>query len=491
MPRRSSVLLLLLLAPALRGEPRDVAAAAGPSVVRVHVSRSDAYAKAKHWGAAAKPAWPGQLGRFDAAAAIKRVPADAPDRDRVVRAIRAHDLSDPKHIPASYGSGLVLDAAGLVLTNAHVVKNATRVYVRVPGKGGSWADIWAADPRSDLAVLKLLDPPAGLKALPLGDGDKVRQGDKVVCLVNELPPGFPADDTAALSTGSISAVRQRLIGRSSEVERARHPLHHLGNLLQTTAGIAPGCSGGVLLDAQGKAVGLTSAIAAVRGEKRGTFAIPLDTNTKRVIEVLKRGEEVEYGFLGVVLGNEGGAANGVRLYRVSPGTPAERAGLIADDLVIRIDGKPVRHTDDLFLHIGMALAGNTARVVVVRNGRQLSFDVKLAKFYVPGEIIAAKRPPARFGLRVDWTSVLLVRAPFPMMRRLPSRGVAIREVVVGSPADKAKLQPDKIITHVDGKAVSTPAEYYREAAKAGEKVELTYLTADGRSQVLTLEEPAK
>src|SRR5207249_3082413 len=123
---------------------------------------SDAYRKAPYWGVADTPDYPGRLGKFDARAARKKVPADVRNRARILRAIAAHDLSAAKVVPESYGSGIVVDRTGLVLTCAHVVRNATRVYVRVPGGRGSWADIHAADPRSDLAVLKLLDPPAGL-----------------------------------------------------------------------------------------------------------------------------------------------------------------------------------------------------------------------------------------------------------------------------------------------------------------------------------------
>jgi serine protease Do len=281
-----------------------------------------------------------------------------------------------------------------------------------------------------------------------------------------------------------------LVKEDREVDRAKYPLHYLGNLIQTTEAVAPACSGGALLNADGEAVGLTCVVSGVHGKGRGGFAIPLDTNAKRIIEALKKGEEVEYGFLGVVLERweDRVARNGVNLFRISPGSPADLAGLMPGDRVVRIDGKAVRHNNDLFLSIGMALAGNTVKVVVARGRREETFNVTLAKFYVPGKVIAAKQAPARFGLRVDWTSVLLVRNPFPFTMRAPASGVVIREVVEGSSADKARLQPDKIITKVDGKAVSAPADYYREVAKAGKKVELTYLTSNGRSDTLTLEE---
>ena len=233
---------------------------------------------------------------------------------------------------------------------------------------------------------------------------------------------------------------------------------------------------------------MTTAIAAVAGEQPAGFAMPFDANTRRIIDVLKRGEEVEYGFLGVSLQEQDGIRidTGVRLLSVMPGSPAFRAGLRAFDVVKAIDGKAVRDNDDLFLYVGMALAGNPIRVEVNRNFGPKTFTVTLAKFHVPGKVIAAKRPAARFGLRVDYNSVLAQRTAFS--QRWPADGVAIREVVPGSAADKARLQPDKLITHVNGRAVLTPAEYYKAVARADKKVEITYSKSDGQPERLTLEE---
>jgi serine protease Do len=213
--------------------------------------------------------------------------------------------------------------------------------------------------------------------------------------------------------------------------------------------------------------------------------MPFDVNTRRIIKVLERGEEVEYGFLGVMLQPDG-LNNGVRLSGVAPGSPAFRAGLRAQDSIRAVDGKPVRNNNDLFLYIGMALAGNPVKIDIRRAGVPKTFTVTLAKYSVFGKVIAANRPPARFGLRVDYNSILAQRNAFQF--RWPGDGVAIREVVPGSPADKARLQPDKLITHVNGRAVPTPADYYREVARAGKKVEITYAKSDGQPERLTLEE---
>jgi serine protease Do len=459
---------------------------AQPSIACVYVSRSDSYRTARYWGDKAVGE-PGQLGKFSASAAEARVPRGAPGRERILRAIRDHDLSRPDHVPESYGSGIVVDPSGLILTNAHVVRNATKVYVRLLGGKGSWADIHAADPRSDLAVLRLLDKIAGLEALKLGGGDSVAVGQFVLSLAGTYAPGFRGTNPT-IGWGLVRALRRKAPGNTNEMERHKITLHHYGTLIQTDPHTTPGVSGGALLNLDGAVIGLTTVLVGVRSDGQGEFAIPLDTSTRRIIEVLKKGEEVEYGFLGVILEDprlRGG--RGVYLQQSVLGTPAARAGLRGQDRVVSIDGKPVREQDDLFLHVGIALAGRTIRVEVERLGARRVFSVQLAKFYVPGKVIASKRPPARAGLRVDHTSILSQRNPFPRWTRAMPEGVMIREVVPGSPADKARLQPDKIITEVDGQAVTSPAEYYRAMSKAGARVEITFLDSRNRPEKITLD----
>jgi S1-C subfamily serine protease len=341
-------------------------------------------------------------------------------------------------------------------------------------------------------VLKLLDPPAGLQAISLGNGGEVRKGQFVLCLSNAFTPGFRPGGDVTVDQGLVSNLRRKLDPKAnlSELDLHKVTLHHYGTLIQTDARTTPGCSGGALLDLDGKVIGLTTALAGVRGDQPGGFAIPLDESTRRIIEVLERGEEVEYGFLGVTLDTTRG---GVRLYRITPGSPAARAGLMSGDRILSINGHPIQQQEDLFLYIGITLAGNTARIQVAPRhfgdpGRTVS--VKLAKYYVPGPVIASKRPPAKFGLRVDHTSILAQRNPFAGWGRMmmaPVEGVVVREVESGSPADQARLQPDKVITRVNGKLVTSPAEYYQEMARAGNRVELTYLDSMHRPIPIVLE----
>jgi S1-C subfamily serine protease len=283
-------------------------------------------------------------------------------------------------------------------------------------------------------------------------------------------------------------LRRPMPGDLERLPREKITLHHYGTLIRTNDQTTPGCSGGVLLDQNGNVLAVTTALAGIPGDQPGGFAIPLDSSMRQIIAILKEGREVEYGFLGVILDRIRGST---RLLAISPGSPASKAGLMPGDWIVRINDNPVRDTNDLFLYLGMTLAGNEATIQVSRGpgGFTRTVKVRLAKFYWPGTVIAAHRPPARFGLRVDYTSVLAQRNPFlHRWGRGPADGVAIREVVPGSPADRARLQPDKIITHVNGEAVLSPAEFYREMARAGNRVELTYLNSRNSPERITLEQ---
>ncbi|HZY87548.1 MAG TPA: trypsin-like peptidase domain-containing protein [Gemmataceae bacterium] len=462
---------------------------AEPSVACVLVSRSDAY---RRWKAGPSPDTPGKLGHFDAESVLRRFRGRRDDKetDQFRRRVKELDLSDPDTSPESYGSAVVIDAAGLLLTNAHVVRNATKIFVRLPGGRGSWADVHAADPRSDLAVLRLLDKVPGLRPIAFGDGDKLRKGQFVVLLSNPYAAGF-RDGSPSASWGIVSNLRRPARpGQVSENDRAKVTIHDYGTLIQTDTRVNLGCSGGALLNLEGEMIGLTTAQAAISGsDTPGGFAVPLDATVKNIINVLRRGEEVEYGFLGVILDPAPPPGGGVRLQRVTAGGPAERAGLRAEDRVVAINGHPVRQKEDLFLLIGAQLAGSKVRIEVARPPawQRRTFDATLAKFYVPAPCIASRRPPARGGLRVDYTSILPQRGATPPWGPAPPEGVVIREVVPGSAADKAQLQVDKVITAVNGRHVTKPVEFYEAMEKANGRAELTFLNSAGRPERVTID----
>jgi S1-C subfamily serine protease len=498
-----SILLIPLgLAPVGRCEdprPADVQALqdhiqktiekAEPSIVCILVSRSDDY---RRLDAAPPDPAAGKLGGFVPPTGYRPPNAGPPNGDKekeMRRLVQTLDLSNPEVVPESFGSGVVLDADNaLILTMAHVVRNATKIYVRLPGGRGSWADVHAADPRSDLAVLRLLekDKLPKLQPVKFGDGSHLKKGQFVILLANPFAAGF-RDGSPSASWGIVSNLQRRASGVVSEMERpgAKPTLQHYGTLIQTDVRIALGCSGGALLNLDGELIGVTTAQAALAGsEAPGGYAVPLDDAVKRIIDVLTRGDEVEYGFLGVQFQADAQSGRGVRVTGVAEASPAERAGLSPNDLITAINGNPIHDNDDLYLQIGICLAGGTARVEATGvDGQHKTLTVTLAKSYTPGGAIASHRPPARAGLRVDYASTLSQRLG---LKYVPS-GVVIREVSPDSPADKARLQADYVITRVGDRAVTTPAEFYDAMARASGSVVLTVTNLEEHEDRVTID----
>jgi len=463
---------------ALQKVMQQAIADAEPSIACIFVSRSDAY---QRFGLGPAADEPGRLGGYDPDV-VERSPSarNLSETDRRELAKRL-DLADPGHQPEAYGSGVVLDEQGLILTNYHVVRDATRVFVRLPEGKSSYADIYAADPRSDLAVLRLLNRNLALKAIKLGDGSKVTRGQFVLSIANPFAAGF-RDGKPSASWGILSNIRRRAPG-NFRAESDLRTLHHYGTLLQTDARLSLGCSGGALINLKGEMIGLTTALAAIHGgETPGGFAIPLDDGMRRIIATLQRGEEVEYGFLGVQfeLRNDGG--EGVMLSHVYAGSPADRAGLHAKDIVVAVNDTPVHDADELLLALGVQLAGAQVRLEVLgatsRFKRQ-QLEVTLAKYYVHGKKIATEKGARPFfrGLRVDYTSLLVQQSPLVLLARIPS-GVLISEVQSNSPSATALLKPGDIVTHVSGRVVNTPAAFYEAVAGLNGSVELTLATSN-------------
>ncbi|MFL5340794.1 MAG: trypsin-like peptidase domain-containing protein, partial [Gemmataceae bacterium] len=275
---------------ALEEAIQQATAKAEPSIACILVSRSDAYRKFD--ARLGKPV-PGKLGDFQ--------PQAQRFHGHGAEVMARLNMATIDYVPDGYGSGVVIDPDGLILTNYHVVRDATKVFVRLPGRPGWYADIHAADERSDLAVLKLINLHERLPALPMGDGSKLKKGQFILALANPFAAGF-RDGNPSVTWGLLSNLRRRVPGETNEVERRRPRLHYYGVLLQTDLRLNLGTSGGALLDLKGNWVGLTTAQAAVAGgDTAGGFAVPLDARMSRIIDVLRRGEEVEYGFLGISL----------------------------------------------------------------------------------------------------------------------------------------------------------------------------------------------
>jgi S1-C subfamily serine protease len=446
---------------------QKVIAQVEPSIACVLVSRSNAYRPPT-------PDAPGRLGTFDPSTLMQRdIKSDAMQQLR-----KKLDMADSSYVPQSFGSGVVVDKTGLILTNYHVVQDATKIYVRLPGRKEGYADIHAADPRSDLAVLRLLNARAlPLTPLALGDAERLERGQFVLSIANPFAAGF-RDGQPSASWGILSNIRRRAVAATRE--EATRPLHRHGTLLQTDARLHLGCSGGALVNLQGELIGLSTALAAIQGgETPGGFALPVNAGLRRILEVLKRGEEVEYGFLGVSTREHALEGEiGLPLDFVLPGSPAALQGQLDSktDSIVAIDGQPIHDSDDLFVQLGTHLAGSKVRLQVhsTRTNKDRQVEVTLAKLYVPGKKIASSlgRRPFLRGLRVDYSSLLA--QPARTAATIPA-GVLITDVQPGSVAEQARLRSGEVITQVNGRPVPTPAAFYQAALGVTGPLELTLL----------------
>lgn len=466
---------------AVEKQLRTASETVGPSVALVVVSRSDRYPKP------AAPAPPGKLGTFDRAEFLK-LTNDG-------RAAVEHDLSDPRTaVNHDCACGVVVGADGLILTPFRAVEGATKVFVHLPGRAGSYADVHAADARYDLAVLKLVAPPAGLKPVRFcdvtlsGRGATVTAGKLVVALGHAPAANF-ALDRPRTALGGITGVR-----RPVQAVNAPAPENYyaFGPLLEHDARAVPAPDGAPLANLDGEVIGLCTSAAAPAGERGPHLAFPADANFRRVVDVLKRGEEVDYGYLGAVFDRGWG---GVSVSGLVRGGPADLGGLQHGDTIAAIDGAAVDNFAELQLHVGAALAGSRVRVTVTRGGARKELLVTLGKFKHDRAFIATARPEPLFGLRVDYNTVIAEAplGPGPRVTRPLRPGVCVREVVPDSPAAAAfkKLGDDPqkwLVTHVGETAVMSPAEFYR-AARGLKTATLTLIDAadpDARPREVTL-----
>ena len=274
------------------------------------------------------------------------------------------------------GSGSVIDAQGHILTNYHVVERANKLTVSLGGEKSYSATMVGGDPDTDLAVIKIDAPPAGLTVVPLGDSDRLAVGQKVLAIGNP----FGLDRT--LTTGVISGLQRGLRARNNRPIDAA---------IQTDASINPGNSGGPLLDKFGKMIGINSQIFSTGGGSVGVgFAVPVNT-AKRVVPQLLQYGEVRRPKLGASLPSVADlrgrvslpVADGLVVAQVQPGGSAEQAGLRGvtntgvGDILISAEGQKLTSLDDLYRLLDRKQIGETVNFEVYRNGRTITVPVRL------------------------------------------------------------------------------------------------------------------
>jgi len=280
------------------------------------------------------------------------------------------------------GSGSILDQQGNILTNYHVIEGSQKLSVSMGGQKDYPATIVGGDPDTDLAVIRLLEKPAGpLTVVPLGDSDKLVVGQKVLAIGNP----FGLDRT--LTTGVISGLQRPIRARNTRL---------IEGAIQTDASINPGNSGGPLLDSRGRMIGINSQILSPSGSSAGVgFAVPVNI-AKRVVPQLVGAGKVRRPKLGISTRDVSTIRNqvdlpvdeGVLIIQVARGSGAANAGLRGlqqmdngdvelGDIIVGIDNDKVSNSDDLFRVLDKHQIGETVQVQILRAGRQTSVPVRL------------------------------------------------------------------------------------------------------------------
>ncbi len=420
-------------------------------------------------------------------------------------------------IPNDFGAGIIISPPGdvksrYILTNYHVVRGGPttqgkqknnaeyRLFVRFSDRMGFEANIFAADPRSDLAVLQIDSdrlgfPLSELNSLEWDVENVAKKGQMVLALGN--PYAIGRDGSASVSWGIISNISRRPAPQQAanpEDAASKMTLHDYGTLLHLDTRLDPGTSGGALVNLRGELVGITTSLAALEGYPKSVgFAIPVSAAIRRIISTLLRGEEVEYGFLGVRLRDmrprermqmskkiqQPGAPI---LAAVFPQSPAHRGGFTRGDLILAVNQHAVFSQYDLMRRVSELGPGVDVqfRIWRARDQRAVELTANLGKWPVfDDEAIVAPNLQNPFwrGIRVDYPTgrERYIRQPF-----VYQAAVVIIDVADGSIAQKAGLKPGDFISHVDGHAVELPSQFYREVQKVDQKT--VALNVVGRDQ---------
>jgi len=372
-------------------------------------------------------------------------------RERLQVDIFTGRVSGGDHEEDGLGSGVIISSDGYILTNNHVVEGADELKVALSDDRELIAKVIGADPKTDIAVIKI--DAKDLPAITLADSDKIRVGDLVFALGNPLNVG------QTVTMGIVSAKGRSKLGLLDQVGGYE-------NFIQTDASINMGNSGGALIDTKGRLVGINSAILSPSKGNIGIgFAIPVNMAASIMRSLVETGT-VARGFLGVStdtitpeVADQLGLpkdTKGVLLSDIAPDSPADKAGLKRNDAVLAIDGTPVASREDLRFIIAQSIPGSTVKLAVVRDGKPRTIAVALGKLVEnPNELLAGIQAEplgadARRRLLVDnrITGLLVtaVAEDSPYRDRLAADAVIVeidRQPVADLKSAKATLQPGR------------------------------------------------
>jgi len=355
----------------------------------------------------------------------------------------------PPQEATSLGSGFIISENGFIITNHHVIAGADEVLVRLSDKRELSAEIIGSDESSDIALLKV--DASDLPVVRIGSSDKLRVGEWVLAI------GSPFGFDHSATSGIVSAK-----GRSL-------PSANYVSFIQTDVAINPGNSGGPLFNLDGEVVGINSQIYSRTGGFMGlSFAIPVEM-AMDVVEQLKRTGSVSRGWLGVYIQEitheiaqsfNLNKAVGALVSQVIAGSPAEKAGLKAGDVILSFNNKPIMDSSDLPPLVGRVPVGSEAKVKLLRNGRKVVLNVLIEQLPSDDKPIAAAKAKSASSNRMG---VEVVDLDGDSKKAL-GRGVLVRKVIPGSPADRSGLAAGDVLMQLDRKNIKNVADFRKKVA---------------------------
>lgn len=418
--------------------------------------------------------------------------------DSVVSIVRVprgtlEDPTSPDFIPREFGTGVAIDEQGLILTCYHLLGDPAENTYYVWRNGVPYrarraekvTRLVAADPWTDLAVLEI---DAKLKPIRLAEDFAPRRGQFVLSLGN--PAGIARDGQASASFGIISNLLRPRTLKSSELESgAGDTFSQYGTLLQTDMKLHRGTSGGPLVNLDGEMIGMTTSLTpADHYDSAAGFAIPVDTTFRRTVQRLRQGKPAEFGFLGIATRELTVAQReqfgiGVVVTQVVENTPADIGGLKFGDIITHVNEREIRSSRAMLRELSGRFAKDR---IILRVHRQvfpnqpyvkMEIEVTLGKKRIRG------RQPT-IGIN-DFSSWRGIRVGFPtdveslaeLTGRIDPKGcVVLSTIEKNSPAARAGLKALDYVSHVNGKRVTNPDEFYAAVEKAKGQVELTLTT---------------
>lgn len=391
------------------------------------------------------------------------------------------------------GSGFVVSDQGYIITNNHVIADADKLVVVFEDDTEVEATLVGTDPLTDVAVIKVDPEDASHRLIPaiIGDSDRVQVGDWVLAI------GSPLELDETVTAGIISAT-----GRRQGIIRDQRRQGY-ESFLQTDAAVNPGNSGGPLINLRGEVIGINTAIKSTSGGNIGLgFAIPTSLARNIAEQIIDTGE-VHRGYLGVqmgtftpeaaaLLGHTDTSVRGAVIMFVEPGSPAEKAGLEPNDVIVKVNGAPIRDADDLRLQIAAVRPGDSARLDLVRGESPLALEVALGdQRTADAGSPAASESLRLFGFAYEAPGADAKERLGQLSAQFRRSGAVVSKVAPEGAAQEAGFEEGDIVLGINNLRVDSPdtLSSMLSRARAGMRLQFTVVTPDGDLQTKVLRVP--